>query len=183
MGYEMVLGVDTDAGQVQAARRRGLMVEMSANTGTWLLEHHAAFDFILAIDLIEHVPVAEQIDFVSALAGALSPSGCLLCRVPNANSSLAGRYRYIDWTHACSFTEHSLDFLLYHGGFKHIDVFATETVVRPRWWWLPVGGSRHWWVFRMVRLWRRLEMMAELGPDQGRTVPLSLNLLARARKA
>ena len=55
--------------------------------------------------------------------------------------------------------------------------------MRPKWFFLPVGGSRHWWALKFFRLFRRLEVMAELGPDQGKKVPLSLNLLAVADKA
>jgi hypothetical protein len=119
---------------------------------------------------------------MQAVQHALRPGGTLICTVPNANSSLASRYQHIDWTHQCSFTEHSLDFLLHHGGFSPIQIMEVEYLERPQLWWLPVSGGRHWWAFRFFRLWRRLEMMAELGPSQGRQVPLSLNLLAVARR-
>jgi hypothetical protein len=100
--------------------------------------------------------------------------------VPNANASLGMRWRYNDWTHTASFTEHSLDFVLFNAGFRKINVSPAEFVRRPKWYFLPIGGARHWWAFCFFRLFRRLEMMAELGPEQGRQVPLSLNLLAVA---
>lgn len=184
LGYTAVTGVDADEGQVAACRRRGLAVEWSGDTVAWLRARAAALRAIVLLDVLEHVPVGEQLEFVGALAGALGPGGSLICTVPNANAALAARWRYNDWTHRCSFTEHSLDFLLFNGGFGEIRVEAVEFLERPRnAWWPLARGARHWWAFRFFRMWRRLEMMAELGPQQGRGVPLSLNLLGVARKA
>jgi hypothetical protein len=41
----------------------------------------------------------------------------------------------------------------------------------------------HWWLFCAVRSLRRLEMIAELGWEQGYKIPLSLNILATANKS
>lgn len=181
-GYSDLSGIDSDEGQVQAARAKGLQVIRTEDTAAWLRAQAACYEAILALDLLEHIPVNEQLDFAAALREALRDGGTLVCRVPNANSALAARYRYIDWTHHCSFTEHSLDFLLHSAGFHDIGIFPADTLKRPRLWWWPKGGTRHWWAFRFFRLLRRLEMMAELGPPQGRAVPLSLNLLGVARR-
>ena len=184
LGYTAVTGVDADEGQVASCRRRGLPVEWSEDTVAWLRARAGALQAIVLQDVLEHVPVGEQLEFVGALAGALVPGGSLICTVPNANAALAVRWRYIDWTHRCSFTEHSLDLVLHSGGFREIRIGEVEFHVRPTNWWLPfTSGARHWWAFRFFRMWRRLEMMAELGPQQGRGVPLSLNLLGVARKA
>lgn len=183
LGFSKLIGVDCDAGQVASCKAKGLdEVTLSENTVGFLKSRAGFFQTLLALDLIEHIPHCEQLEFVRALAEALLPGGKLICTVPNANSALAGRYRYIDWTHRTSFTEHSLDFLLFNGGFREIKISEVEYLQRPNNIWLPVSGARHWWAFRFFRFLRRLEMMAELGPQQGRTIPLSLNLLAIAHK-
>ena len=182
LGYQNVEGIDSDASQVQSSQAKGLHVQQTADSRSFLLGQAGQYDQVLALDLLEHIPHGEQIDFVAALAAALKPGGRLICTVPNANSALAARYHFIDWTHQCSFTEHSLDFLLYTGGFRNIRILPHEKIARPKLWWLPVGLSRHYWALRLVRGWRRLEMMAELGPEAGRAVPLSLNLLGLASK-
>jgi len=123
------------------------------------------------------------LDLLRSIHQSLKPGGRLILTVPNANSSLSARWRYIDWTHETSFTEHSLDFILSNAGFGQIDIRGSEFNRRPPLPFLPISGSRHWWAFCFFRLFRRLEMMAELGPDQGRKVPLSLNLLAIADKS
>lgn len=121
--------------------------------------------------------------FCSIDLRSAQPHPSLICTVPNASSTLASRWRYIDWTHHSSFTERSLDFLLFNGGFKTVQVLPVEFMVRPANWWLPVmSGARAWWAFRFFRFIRRLQMMAELGPEQGQAMPLSLNLMGVASK-
>jgi len=115
----------------------------------------------------------------------LSAGGEFICTVPNANSAVSMRWQHNDWTHHSSFTEISLDFLLYNAGrFSDIRTYPAEFLQRPQKYWLPfLSGARHWWAFHFFRMWRRLEMMAELGPEQGRNIPLSLNLLSVAKKS
>jgi predicted TPR repeat methyltransferase len=181
LGFTSLTGVEVDAGQVASCQAKGLNVEQAPDTISWLRDRPASADLILCLDVLEHVPVLQQIDFARAIRSALSDSGLLICTVPNANSALAARWRYNDWTHSSSFTEHSLDLVLWNGGFKQIDIQPVEFNTRPKRVWLPVGGARHWWAFKFFRLIRRLQLMAELGPGQGRVVPLSLNILATAR--
>lgn len=69
LGYRTVTGIDADEGQVATCRSRGLAVEMATDTAGWLRSRAGAFQVILLLDVLEHVPVAEQLDFVSALAG------------------------------------------------------------------------------------------------------------------
>lgn len=183
LGFTHVSGIDSDSGQVASCRAKGLEVTQVSDSAAYLREHPGTYQLLLAFDLLEHIPPAHQMEFVSAMANSLRNGGRLIGTTPNANSSLAGRYRYLDWTHQTAFTEHSLDFLLHNGGFDPIEIKEVETVSRPRLWWLPVSGGRHWMAFRFFRCLRRLEMMAELGPAQGRRVPLSLNLLMIAVKA
>jgi 2-polyprenyl-3-methyl-5-hydroxy-6-metoxy-1,4-benzoquinol methylase len=181
-GFKNIEGVDTDAGQINLARQADLPAKLVADTTKYLSERKGSSDCVLCLDVLEHIPKAEQIPFLCGIFGVLKPQGRLILTVPNANSALAMRWRHIDWTHETSFTEHSLDFVLFHAGFQKITVSPAEFVRRPKWFFLPVSGGRHWWAFCFFRLFRRLEMMAELGPEQGRQVPLSLNLLAVAER-
>ena len=183
LGFQHLEGFDCDTGQVQACVQAGLNVTQVPveETLAHLRARAGVFDFVLSLDVLEHIPVNAVMEVVAAIAGTLRPGGVFLCTVPNANNLIAERWRYNDWTHHNSFTEHSLDFLLYNGGFQDIQIHPIEFQTKPPRAWLPVGAAKHWWLFRFFRLWRRLEMMAELGPAQGRAVPLSLNLLAVAR--
>jgi SAM-dependent methyltransferase len=180
MQCSLVKGIEMDRGQCDLARANGLDAELTADSLAFLKQHAGKFDVVLCMDVIEHIDVERQLGFCAALHGALKPGGKFLCTVPNANSPFAARWRYIDWTHRASFTEHSLEFLLHSAGFRGIDIGEMEFLARPNFVWLPLSGARHWWAFKFFRLLRRLEAMAELGPEQGRKIPLSLNILATA---
>ena len=190
LGYANLEGIDVDHGQVQSCVQKGLNVVHLEDSTTYLDSHINEYDLIVVLDVIEHIPHEGQLEFVRAICQALKPNGQIICTVPNANSTLASRWRYIDWTHHLSFTEHSLDFLLYNAGFQTIEVFPTEFFHPPNIRWLSRSILRkwfwktilHWWIFRFVRALRRLEMIGELGWEQGAIVPLSLNLLARGSK-
>ncbi|WYL98962.1 MAG: class I SAM-dependent methyltransferase [Gloeotrichia echinulata CP02] len=191
LDYPFVEGIDIDKGQVQSCLNKNLNVTHVEDSVEYLKNFSHTYDLIFAFDVIEHVPYNAQLSFTNAIFNALKPNGQFVCTVPNANSGLASRWRYIDWTHHISFTEHSLDFLLYNAGFQSIEVVATEFFHPPSfrwffsrsifrsWFWKTI---LQWTIFRFIRGFRRLEMIAELGWDQGISVPLSLNLLARGSK-
>jgi cyclopropane fatty-acyl-phospholipid synthase-like methyltransferase len=180
LGYKNFTGIDIDEGQIQSCRKKNLPVELVPNSLEYLQQHRGAFQQITAFDLIEHIPVEQQLEYAVALCEALQPAGRLLCTTPNANSFLGMRYRYIDWTHHACFTEYSLDFLLHSAGFGKIEIVPAEKVTPPALWFLPTGPARYYWAWRLVRGWRRFQFMVELGPKAGRLVPLSANLLAIA---
>jgi SAM-dependent methyltransferase len=183
LGFQNVSGIDVDSAQVASCRAKALDVTLCPDSLKYLEANSSRYGLILALDLLEHIAPAQQLGFVKAICNALYPGGGFLATTPNANSTLAARCRYLDWTHRTAFTEHSLDFLLHNAGLSQIQVSEIEYTERPKLWWLPTSAGRYWWAFRFFRTWRRLEVMAELGPAQGRRVPLSLNLLIVAKKA
>lgn len=180
-GYQNLQGIEIDARQASAAQARNFTVAHVVESNAWLRAHPGSFELILILDVLEHVPREHQFEFLTSLHAALAPSGRLICTVPNANSSLAPRQRYMDWTHQGGFTEHSLEFALHHGGFHEIAIFADDGP-RPRLPWLPLWRRRWWYVRGFFRTVRRLQLIAEIGPEEGRRAPLSLNLLGVARK-
>jgi 2-polyprenyl-3-methyl-5-hydroxy-6-metoxy-1,4-benzoquinol methylase len=180
-GYHALQGIEVNPEQVAEAKDLQGLIVVVDDTSRWLREHPHAFDFITCIDVLEHIPREERIEFASALRGALRPGGQLVCTVPNANAGLAGRWRYNDYTHRVSFTEHSLAFLLRAAGFEELQVLPSEIYRLPdaRGAWLkrPVASLLR----RVVRANRRLEFVAEFGVEEGWSVPLTLNLKAIAR--
>lgn len=182
MGYKQIHGIEVSKEQVESCLSKKLNVVLACDTTAYLQNLHEEFDLILALDLIEHISVSEQLNLVRMVYQALKTKGCLICTVPNANSSLAARWRYNDWTHETSFTEHSLDFLLYNAGFRDISIHPTEFMQPPGRRFRPSKAMLLWWLFWFFRFFRRMEMVAELGIEQGKRVPLSLNILAKATK-
>ena len=180
-GYRGAEGVDRCEALVREAQAKGLKVT-GQEVLPFLLSHEGEFGAVLAFDLLEHLPREEQIPVVEAVKEALRPGGVFLCTVTNANSALASRWRYNDWTHTCSFTEHSLDFLLFHGGFPNPQVLPWESVKPPSFRWFSKRATFRWILRSLFRFKRRLLFAAELGWPEGGKIPLSLGLLGVARR-
>jgi SAM-dependent methyltransferase len=178
LGYKHIEGIDIDQGQIQRCKSKNLNAHWVQDSMNFLSKKEDAYDVILAFDVIEHIIWSNQINFVTKVFSSLKMGGQFICSVPNANSPLAGRWRYIDWTHHISFTECSLDFLLYHGGFKKIDIFPIDEknqfTLHPR-----------KMIRNMLRIFFRtvaqLRLYSEIG-DESRKIPLSLNILGVAKK-
>jgi len=126
MGFHPVIGFDADARRVESCLRRGFKAILSSDISEVLRMHPGPYSAIMAIDFLEHLPPSTVVPTLRAVYGAMEPGGVFLCRVPNANSAPAGRYRYGDWTHHTSFTETSLDFVLFNAGFRDIAILPAE---------------------------------------------------------
>ena len=177
-GYKFVSGIDTDEQQVRSCRQKDLDVTLVRDSTDFLKETTGKYDLITAFDVLEHIPVPKQIDFVKAVYGSLKPGGIFIVTVPNANSILASRNRYIDHTHHVLFTEVSLDFVLYNGGFGDIEIKPLDYI-------FPSSSLKSF-IQRILlgyfRFRRRLEMIAELGTTWGKKIPLSFNIIGKAIK-
>jgi SAM-dependent methyltransferase len=182
MGFSNVMGLETSSQQAARSRAAGFQVEVVQDSTRWLLDHAEQFGLVLLFDVLEHVPVADQICFVKAVHQCIQPQGRLLLTVPNANSILASRWRHIDFTHYTSFTEHSLDFVLRNGGFEDICIDNAKGIGRfPRRLWRRSAwpALRRW----LVR-WCWLQVFeAEVPWEKIDDISFELNLKAMAIKA
>ncbi len=136
VGFTNLQGVEISAPQAAIARRGGFEVAVVADTTAYLQQHQNCFGVVLLLDVLEHVPVPGQIELLRTIRQALQPGGRLILTVPNANSPLAARWRYIDYTHHTSFTEHSLNYVLANAGFGKITMDNSKGIGKfPRRWW------------------------------------------------
>jgi len=177
-GYSSTSGIDTDEQQVRSCNEKKLNVSLVQDSPGYLNDHVSAYDIITAFDVLEHIPSSQQISFVKAINNALKPGGVFILTVPNANSVLASRNRYIDYTHHVLFTEVSLDFVLYNAGFREIDIKPLDYIIPSA----SVKSIIQRILLRYFRMRRRLEMIAELGSTWGKKIPLSFNIIAKAKK-
>lgn len=174
-GYQSAVGLDISEGQVKFARSLGLTVEWSSSPSDWLAAQEP-YDLIFFVDVLEHLPSAEADRVLRSVVSSLRPGGRLILRVPNANSSFASRYRYIDATHERSYTEISLRSHLLEAGAMDIEIRNDDVwAVRS-----AAGVARLTLKF-LARTMRRMSAIGEFGP-QGLYIPLSHNLLATARR-
>lgn len=182
LGYQNISGLELSKEQAGQTRRNGLPVEVTEDTVRTLRDQPQAYDCVLLLDVLEHVPVAEQIDFLRACYFALKPGGSLILTVPNASSILSSRWRYNDYTHHSSFTEHSLNFVLLNAGFASVNIEKDRSPKQ-----VPLRIWRGSWLrlFRrwLVRsLWRQV-FLSEMPHEDVRNVSFDLNLRAIARVA
>jgi SAM-dependent methyltransferase len=180
LGYHNISGLELSEQQADQTRRNGLLVEVTDDTTLTLLANPQSYDCILLLDVLEHVPVEAQIDFLRACASALKPGGRLILTVPNASAILSPRWRYNDYTHHSSFTEHSLHFVLLNAGFESVVVEKDRS---PKC--FPLRFWRRSWIslFRkwLVRFCWRQVFLCEVPHEDIDTISFELNLRALAR--
>lgn len=185
-GYANVEGMDADAGQIREARRRGLKAEHVPLDAfdAFVRARAGRYALVFAFDVIEHVPISEQLRFVRGMREMLRDGGDFVCQVPNALSPVASYMRYNDWTHHASFTEDSLGFLMLNAGLSPVCVRASHdpSPRRHPLAQLAVGAVKS--CFRLaVRGWWRLVLYSEVGARLAKTHPVSPNILMLSRKA
>jgi 2-polyprenyl-3-methyl-5-hydroxy-6-metoxy-1,4-benzoquinol methylase len=181
LGYRNLIGIDPDAGQIRFAEARGLRVQRTDDSHSFLDARPGCYDVVLMMDVLEHVPIAAQPALLSAINIALRPGGRLICTVPNAASPLADYWRFVDYTHETLFTNESLEFLLTETGFEAKEILPMEFISRPRLLlWPPSKRTLRWWILTLSRLPTRIAFLGEVGWGEGWRIPLSPNLLATA---
>jgi SAM-dependent methyltransferase len=180
LGFKNAIGFDSDKGQVAEAQKRNLPVTLVsvADTLTFFKANEQTADIATAFDVLEHIAVDQQLSFLRGVKTLLKPGGLFICQVPNANSIVSSRFRWGDWTHHASFTEHSIDFVLHNAGFEDIEVLEFPDQ-RP-----PLSRRKdtlRWMLRRMFRGVRRIQFAVEIDPMTAKSMPLSPNLIARCR--
>lgn len=195
-GFQSVEGIDIDGSQVEACQSNGLNVSLVEDSTKYLASYSDHFSIIFALDVLEHMSRSEQLRLVHGIYEALQPGARFICSVPNANSSIASRQRFNDFTHHNIFTEESLDFLLFNSGFTDIEIgeFDYQKPVhrkgiglddfakRRHFFSFVIKDLLHWVLFSLMRLWQRMILMGEYGFDRGGQIPLSFSLLGVATK-
>jgi SAM-dependent methyltransferase len=181
LGFSSIEGVELSSEQARVAVKAGFQVHLTEDTEKFLLDRPGKYGFIVLMDVLEHLPVERQIDLLRAIHGALLPSGRLFMTVPNANSPLASRWRYIDFTHYSSFTEHTVQFVLRNAGFSEVKVCAEKGIGRfPRRFWLKSErASVRKWIVR----WCWLQVFkCEIPWEKIEDISFELNLNVQADK-
>lgn len=180
LGYHNISGLELSEQQAEKARLNDLIVEVTDNTARTLQEAPQSYDCVLLLDVLEHVPVEAQIDFLRACASSLRPGGRLILTVPNASSILSPRWRYNDYTHHSSFTEHSLHFVLRNAGFNSVEIEEDRSPKRfpLRFWRRSWIASFRRWLIRFC--WRQI-FLSEVPHENIDSISFELNLRALAR--
>src|SRR5438309_2975563 len=121
-------GIDISRSTIKFCQALGLTCELVPDTIQALTAQPNKFGLITLLDVLEHIKKEQIIPTLTALRGALRPSGSLIVQVPNAQSRDAHLHRYNDFTHEIAFGELSLRQALLSAGFKRIEFFGFETI-------------------------------------------------------
>jgi 2-polyprenyl-3-methyl-5-hydroxy-6-metoxy-1,4-benzoquinol methylase len=139
-GYSHVAGSDSSEPQIKLASAAGLNVVLADSILELKKGPSQAWDCLIAIDFIEHLPKDLFIEFLGQCYRALRPGGRLVLRAPNGDSPFVGKNLFNDITHIWAYTSIATEALVRMAGFKKVE-FADEScagIQRHRWIKLPL---------------------------------------------
>ena len=181
LGYKNVLGVDFEISRdlVDIGIKEKLNLITVESINKFLKKNDQTFDVIFLLDVLEHIPINDQIEFLSQIRRSLNEKGFLIIQVPNANSIISNRIRYIDWTHKISFTEDSLNFILKQSNFQKILIkeiryhYQENNLLKK----IIVN-----FIKRIIRSFYKILLYSELDRSTIKNINLSPNLFCIAKK-
>jgi SAM-dependent methyltransferase len=146
-GYTNTMGIDCSQEQIDLACKLGLRNVFCADILETLIKHPQEFDFIAAIDVLEHFKKEEILKLFEAVYNALKPGGIFVVKSPNGESPLSNTYLYMDFTHETIFTKSSIYELFLRFGFQQVRVYPTGPIVHG-----PFSFMRYiiWQIFRYI---------------------------------
>lgn len=121
-------GIDISPSTVNFCKSLKLNCEVVADTPTWLMINREKFKIITCLDVLEHIPKNETIEFLKAIRTSLQNDGKLIIQVPNLQSPFGYLHHFNDFTHLNGYVEHSLAQVLIASGFKKFDFFGFEEI-------------------------------------------------------
>jgi SAM-dependent methyltransferase len=116
-------GVDLDAGMVAEARAAGL--DVTAGDGVAHLRSlpEGSLGSIIAVHVVEHLPLAALIELLELAASRLRPGGILVAETPNPASLIVlGNSYILDPTHVWPLHPSLLTFLCERAGFRDVEL-------------------------------------------------------------
>jgi SAM-dependent methyltransferase len=155
MGYTRLEGVDLSSSQVEAAVARGVTGVTLAPAVEYLRERPAQYDFITALNVLEHQTRPELFELLDAIRLALRPGGRLMAVVPNAKGLFGAHVRYADITHELSFAPTTLSQICAVTGFDPPAISEQRVVVHG------VVSLLRWTAWQAIRSGLLLARLAE----------------------
>jgi SAM-dependent methyltransferase len=128
-GYTNVHGIDSDPAKVAHATRRNLACE-AAEAFPFLERSAGGYDVIVPEQELNHLTIAETIEFLQLCNRALNPGGRIIVYAMNGANPFVGSENVAhNIDHFYNVTEHSLTQLLHLGGFAQLRPLALKLYV------------------------------------------------------
>lgn len=175
MGYVNCRGVDISPEMVALAQK--LSVDIIQEDIFKALEEEAdeSLDFVISIDVIEHLTKNELVSFAMLVKQKLRNSGKWLIHCPNAESPFGAHIRYSDYTHEQAFTRISINQLFKSIGFSKVLSFEDKPIPKN------LKGIIRALGWSAIRLFWRMYLAIETG-DGGSHRIFSQNFISVAYK-
>jgi SAM-dependent methyltransferase len=125
-GYTRTCGIDLDPRHIDVGSSLGVRNLQVADAWDFL-PVTGEFDFISALDVLEHIPRDRVLDLLRAVRQALSPGGRFLCQVPNLAAFHTPLF-FMDFTHQAAFTAPSLKQALELAQFSDVEIHSMGPV-------------------------------------------------------
>lgn len=119
-------GVDISPSTIGYCKSLQLNCELTENTSSWLKNNEDFFSLITCLDVLEHVPREETIEFLKSIRISLKKDGIAIIQVPNLQSPSGYLHHFNDFTHVSGYVEHSLAQVLITSGFKDFKFYGFE---------------------------------------------------------
>lgn len=132
LGYTSLKGVDSSPEMISIAKTFSLDVVLADAMDYLRNFEKNHYSLIYMVDTLEHICTDNIPGLLWLVFEALAPNGRLFLQVPNADSPIGMHFRYIDWTHCCSFTTYSIFHLLENAGFREINISESFGPEEPR---------------------------------------------------
>lgn len=175
-GFE-VNGIEILPELVEKARDQGFEAQCADITSDSfdLGVDEGRYDVIVALDVLEHLPVVASNRFLTVLGKMLKPEGRLLLRFPNGGSPAGLLLQNGDHTHRQAITESKLRQLSCGTG---VEVDRFENTIRK-----IDKRSRSWWLRPMVFALRNVGEFVYGYLYVGRRVPLDKSCVAVLKRS
>lgn len=119
-------GIDISPSTVKFCKSLHLKCETTDDTAKWLQKNNERFSLVTCLDVLEHVPRDQTIDFLKSIRASLTTDGIAIIQVPNLQSPFGYLHHFNDFTHISGFVEHSLGQVLLAAGFKDFEFNGFE---------------------------------------------------------
>jgi 2-polyprenyl-3-methyl-5-hydroxy-6-metoxy-1,4-benzoquinol methylase len=123
-------GIDISSSTINLCQQFDLNCELVESSQGWLSDKKGCFDFVTCLDVLEHVPRNEVIDFLAAIYDSLAKGGVAIIQVPNLQSPFGYIHHFNDFTHVNGFVEHSLSQVLRASGCNNFRLYGFEEIYK-----------------------------------------------------
>lgn len=175
-GYTNASGVDLSGRQLEVAHTLGVWNLQLGEATAVLAESRGEFDFISAIDVLEHIPKNQVLGLLGQVYSALRPGGRFVCQVPNLAAFYSPLF-YMDFSHETPFTAPSLKQALELGEFVNVRVFPIGPIVHG------VKSAVRFILWKGINACLRFVRTIEGGPQDSLCSIYTATILATADKA